>query len=79
MTEAGMLARSTAGHDRGVLYAILSVCGEYVYLVNGAERTIARPKKKNQKHIQVIHVSCDTMADDTGIRRFLKQFEAGQA
>ena len=53
-TEAGMFARSKAGHDKGRLYLIEKTEGEYVYLVDGARRTLAKPKKKKQKHIQVI-------------------------
>ena len=48
----GMYARSLAGHDKGKLYVILAVDGEYVYLADGKNRRADRPKKKKIRHIQ---------------------------
>ncbi len=53
--EEGMLAISKAGHDQGTLYIIIRTEEEYVWLADGDLRTVERPKKKNKKHIQVIH------------------------
>lgn len=53
--EAGMLARSKAGHDRNKLYIIIRSDAEYVWLADGVFRTIEKPKKKKKKHIQVVH------------------------
>ena len=50
--QRGMYARSLAGHDKGKLYVILAVDGEYVYLADGKNRTADRPKKKKIRHIQ---------------------------
>lgn len=52
--EAGMMAWSRAGHDKGKLYVILHVEGEFAYLADGRTRPLERPKKKRLKHIQVI-------------------------
>lgn len=43
-----------AGHDRGKIYLIHHEEGEFVYLVNGDNRIIEKPKKKNRRHIQII-------------------------
>lgn len=48
------LATSLAGHDKGDVYVIYKASGDEVFLVNGENRTIEHPKKKKQKHIQVI-------------------------
>lgn len=53
--ETGMLARSLAGHDRSRLYIIICAEAEYVWLVDGKIRTLANPKKKKKKHVQVVH------------------------
>jgi ribosomal protein L14E/L6E/L27E len=53
-TEVGMLAVSKAGHDKSELYVIIRVEKEYVYLVNGTNHSLEKPKKKNIKHIQII-------------------------
>lgn len=51
----GALARSLAGHDQENLFIIIEESGEYVSLVDGKIRTLAKPKRKNKKHIQMIH------------------------
>lgn len=50
----GMLAVSMAGHDRGRLYVIWEKENDTISLVDGELRTLARPKKKNRRHVQVI-------------------------
>lgn len=47
-------AKSMSGHDRNQYYLIQKKDDEFVYLVNGSTKKIGKPKKKNQKHIQVI-------------------------
>lgn len=75
----GMLAKSKAGHDKDSIYVILREEGEYVYLVDGKTRSIARPKKKNRKHVQIIKKNAVENSgrtwEDAEIRRTLKAFE----
>ena len=52
--EAGMLARSKAGHDKAKMYIIKEVDDTYVYLVDGRIRTLVHPKKKKKKHVRNI-------------------------
>lgn len=52
---AGMFAVSKAGHDKDHLYIIIDKDETYVYIANGKNKTVGRPKKKKYKHIQVIH------------------------
>ncbi|MDO4633088.1 MAG: KOW domain-containing RNA-binding protein [Eubacteriales bacterium] len=79
--EPGMLAWSRAGHDLGTLYVILSVSEDSVMLVDGRLRTLARPKKKKKKHIQVIRRIPEELAGmpeanlrDEDIRRVIRRF-----
>ena len=51
--EAGMLAKSKAGHDTGKIYVIADTDDAYVYLVDGKVRTLDKPKRK-KKHVQLI-------------------------
>ena len=51
--EAGMLAVSKAGHDKGRLYVVVKADQEFVYLADGKNRSVSSPKKKKRKHIQI--------------------------
>lgn len=51
----GKLAHSKAGHDKDKLYLIVKEEQDTVYLADGRKRGLLNPKKKNKKHIQVIH------------------------
>ena len=74
--EVGMLARSKAGHDKGHVYVIYNIEEAYVYLVDGTIRTIAKPKKKKKKHVQLILEKHElSNLDDVGIKRILKLFD----
>jgi len=77
--RAGMFAISKAGHDKGELYLIKAIEGEYVYLTDGARRTLANPKKKKQKHIQIIHrIPEDWRPEeihDDDVRRAIRQYK----
>ena len=50
--ETGMFARSLAGRDAGKLYVVLRDDGGFVYLADGKNRMLDRPKKKKKMHIQ---------------------------
>ena len=74
--EIGMLARSKAGHDKGHVYVIYNIEEAHVYLVDGTIRTIAKPKKKKKKHVQLILEKHElSNIDDVGIKRILKLFD----
>jgi len=79
VTETGMLAKSIAGHDKGEIYVILRMDGEWLELVNGRNRTLANPKKKQMKHVQIIKECYQDLADDIRIRNILKEYTRRQA
>lgn len=58
--KIGGLARSLAGHDKDQLYIIIGVSKEYVTLSDGRSRPADKPKRKNKKHLQIIHVYDET-------------------
>lgn len=78
--EAGCLVRSLAGHDKGSIFIILKEDAEYVYLADGRLRTVADPKRKKKKHVQISRIRdeklCEKLMDgtvrDEEIRRFIK-------
>ncbi len=77
------LGRSLAGHDVGRCYVIVAEDLEYLYLADGVGRSVARPKRKNRRHVQVITkiptdvravFSEDTPLTDITVKRALKLY-----
>ena len=74
--KTGMLVRSKAGHDFGMVYVIIDSDESYVYLVDGEIRTLDRPKKKKKKHTQLICNEYDiSSANDATIRKIIKEWK----
>ena len=57
MLEKGSVVRSLAGRDKDGLLAVTEVTDDAVYVCDGKERPLERPKRKNPRHIE-----------DTGLR-----------
>lgn len=81
----GTLALSIAGHDKNQLFIIIKEDSEYVYLVDGKNRTLEHPKKKNKKHIQIIHyieetlqnkINANEMITNVDVKRAIKCYES---
>ena len=47
-------AKSLSGHDKNQYYLVVQREGQLLSLVNGTNRPLEKPKKKNEKHIQII-------------------------
>ena len=45
------IVKATAGRDRGKLFFVLAVEGEYLLLADGKTRRLERPKRKKRKHV----------------------------
>ena len=45
---------SLAGHDEGELLYVLEADDTWLYLVNGKDRTIEKPKRKKSKHTRKV-------------------------
>jgi ribosomal protein L14E/L6E/L27E len=55
----GLIAEARAGHDKGNLYIIIREEAEYAWVADGKNKTLAKPKRKNKKHLQVIKEKVD--------------------
>ena len=47
-------AKSLSGHDKNQYYLILKKEADGILLVNGMTHPLEKPKKKNEKHVQII-------------------------
>lgn len=51
--EIGEIVEATAGRDRGKLFIVTgNIDDDYVWIVNGKNRTIEKPKKKKNRHLK---------------------------
>ena len=77
--KAPALARSRAGRDKGTLYLVLERTEKTVLLTDGKRKKLARPKRKNRKHVEFLPDSAYEAVSgklqepktDAGIRRAL--------
>ena len=47
-------AKSLSGHDNNRYYFVLEKEADFFWLVNGTNRSLEKPKRKNEKHVQII-------------------------
>ena len=45
------IVRSDAGRDKGKLFIVMAVQGEYLLLADGKSRKVESPKRKKRKHV----------------------------
>ena len=75
------LARSLAGHDKNKVFAVMAEDDQFYLLSDGRTRTIAHPKKKKKKHVQIIShlpeelLELAEVSEDAHIRRLIKAYE----
>lgn len=80
--KIGGIVKTLAGHDKDQLFVIIDKQGEYVYLVDGRVRTLQKPKKKKEKHIQFVDQLDSSYVKsimeqsilDAHIKKILKQY-----
>lgn len=78
---AGSVVISRAGHDCGRAMLVVRNDGEFLFVADGKERKLEKPKKKNRKHVRatsrVIELAGLT---DRSLRRTLRElFEQDSA
>lgn len=71
----GMLAISKAGHDKDQIFYIIEENKEYVYLADGKNRRLEKPKKKKKKHIQIIKEQPKVLTTNEEIKRIVKLYK----
>ncbi|MCL2353390.1 MAG: RNA-binding protein [Defluviitaleaceae bacterium] len=87
--KIGQIVISKAGRDKGKVFVVLGLScekdGEFAFLVDGGERSVAKPKKKKYKHIQPTLTLDVNLAEmiaqkanlkDSDFKAAIKNFEA---
>ncbi len=64
---------SLAGRDKGKLLVITGVDGGHVYVCDGKERPLLKPKRKNVKHVRALKyvLSSEKTVSDPALRKAL--------
>ncbi|MCH5204777.1 MAG: KOW domain-containing RNA-binding protein [Oscillospiraceae bacterium] len=72
--KAGSVVLSLAGHDKGRAMVVTKVDGGNVFVADGKERRLDKPKKKNRKHVRITHYAIElTELTDKRLRRTLRE------
>ena len=59
----GGICQSTQGRDKDRFYIISKLDGEFVFVTDGNFKRLASPKRKNLKHIRLLPVKAEAIAD----------------
>ena len=72
----GGIVISAAGRDKGKAMCAVEVTDKGVYVCDGKERPLSRPKLKNPKHLKATHQSLteEDLRSDRALRRALAIF-----
>ena len=49
--NVGSVVKANAGRDGGGLFLVVATEGNYCFIANGKSRKLAKPKRKNMKHL----------------------------
>lgn len=49
----GLIVRSTAGHDQGGFFTVLSADDKFAVICDGKRRSLEKPKRKKKIHLAV--------------------------
>ena len=57
------IVRSDAGRDKGKLFVVLAVEGEYLLLADGKARKVESPKRKKRRHVLFVAADENRLSD----------------
>ena len=78
--KVGQLVYSRAGRDRGKFLAVVDITEKGVFIADGKERPLERPKCKNPKHLAATATVLDSgsMSTNRALRQAISNYVAGQ-
>lgn len=66
---ASNIVRSSAGRDRGKLFVVLAVEGEYLLLADGKSRKVESPKRKKRRHVLFVAADENRLSEKSEAKR----------
>lgn len=78
--KKGSVVISKAGRDKGYFLAVMDITNEGVFVCDGKERPVERPKKKNPLHLAKTRyvLTEEETATNRSLKRALKQFSGSE-
>ena len=76
--QKGQVVYSLRGRDKGRFLVVLREEYGLVWLADGKERPLDRPKGKNPRHIRATNTVVDHLATNKEIRKALAAFGPGE-
>ena len=65
------IIRSDAGRDKGKLFVVLAVEGEFLLLADGKSRKVENPKRKKRRHVLFVSAEKTRLSEKiTGNEKF---------
>ncbi|MBQ6624798.1 MAG: KOW domain-containing RNA-binding protein [Clostridia bacterium] len=76
--KIGSVVRSKTGRDSNGMFAVVGIDEKYVYICDGKERPVERPKRKNPKHISAtkIIIDAEEMQTNRKLKKALKNYQS---
>ncbi len=79
MFALGQVVFSKYGRDKGKAFIVTAEEGEFIYLVDGRLRTLAKPKKKKAKHVQITYHIDNEIGEKLGLKKYLNDADFRKA
>ena len=78
--KKGSVVISKAGRDKGYFLAVTDITDIGVFVCDGKERPVERPKKKNPLHLAKTHfvLSEDETATNRSLKKALKEISCSE-
>ncbi len=77
--KIGDVVISTYGHDMGDWYIVEDVLNEYVFLIDGKNKPLDKPKKKKVKHILTTNYFAEDIANKLITKQNIQNAEIRKA
>ena len=76
MLSLGSIVYSAAGHDKNRFYAVVKIEQGYIWIADGKERKLSKPKRKNPKHLARTNAVLEfsDITSDSKLRVLLRPF-----
>lgn len=72
--EKGLVVKATAGRDINSYFVVVSSDDKFAFIADGKSRKLAKPKRKNVKHLSATSkILCIDEITDKQLRRALKE------